>query len=215
MFKFNGVKYKNILHVNELLIEAEKISAFTGSSGGGKTTLLKMLNKMLTPTEGRIYYKGTDLKDIDPVTHRRKVTMLSQTPAIFKGSIRENLQIGAVFQERELFSDAQLKEALERVHLNKDPENPADKLSGGEKQRLSLARILLLDPEVFLLDEPSSSQDNITEDILIRMLVEITRKEHKTMIMVTHAKEIARKYADIIIEIEKGSVRRQENERHH
>jgi putative ABC transport system ATP-binding protein len=208
MFEFNNVKYKNILHVPSLIIESGKITAFTGSSGGGKTTLLKMLNKMLSPTEGSILFKGTDLKDIDPVSHRRKVAMLSQTPAIFEGSIRDNLQIGAIFQERDRFADTALEEVLERVHLNKDPDNPAGKLSGGEKQRLSLARILLLDPDVFLLDEPSSSQDDATEDLLIQMLVEIARKENKSMIMVTHAREIARKYADVIIEVQNGTVRR-------
>lgn len=208
MFDFRDVKYKNILRVPSLTIESGKITAFTGSSGGGKTTLLKMLNKMLSPTEGSILFKGTNLKDIDPVSHRRKVAMLSQTPAIFEGSIRDNLQMGAIFQERDRFTDTALKEVLERVHLNKDPDNPAGKLSGGEKQRLSLARILLLDPDVFLLDEPSSSQDDATEDLLIRMLVEIARKENKNMIMVTHAREIARKYADVIIEVQNGTVRR-------
>ena len=208
MFEFNGVKYKNILHAPSLFIEEKKISAFTGSSGGGKTTLLKMLNKMLSPTQGSIYFKGNDLKDIDPVSHRRKVAMLSQAPSIFQGTIRDNLQIGAVFREWDPFPAGRLKDVLERVHLKKDPDSPAATLSGGEKQRLSLARILLLDPEVFLLDEPSSSQDNETEDLLIRMLVEVTRKEGKTMIMATHAREIAQKYADVIIKIQNGSVGR-------
>lgn len=207
MFEFVDVKYKNILDVPELQIEKEKITTLIGSSGSGKTTLLKMLNKLISPTEGKILYNGTDLHSIDSVLHRREVLMLTQNPAIFEGSIKDNLNAGLVFQGKKLIPDTILKQTLEQVKLNKDLDTSANTLSGGEKQRLALGRILVLDPCIFLLDEPSSALDDETEDVLIQMLIEYVQKNRKTIIMVTHSKSVAQKYSDVIIEISEGKIK--------
>jgi putative ABC transport system ATP-binding protein len=207
MFEFVDVKYKNILDVPELQIEKEKITTLIGSSGSGKTTLLKMLNKLISPTEGKILYNGTDLHSIDSVLHRREVLMLTQNPAIFEGSIKDNLNAGLVFQGKKLIPDTILKQTLEQVKLNKDLDTSANTLSGGEKQRLALGRILVLNPCIFLLDEPSSALDDETEDVLIQMLIEYVQKSRKTIIMVTHSKAVAQKYSDVIIEISEGKIK--------
>jgi len=207
MFKFIDVKYKDILDLPTLCIEKEKITTLVGTSGSGKTTILRMLNKMLSPTQGKILFKGIDLSTINSVDHRRCITMLTQNPAIFEGTIRDNLNIGLKFQEKELPGDDVLIKVLEQVKLDLQLDNPAHLLSGGERQRLALGRILLLNSQVYLLDEPSSALDEETAEIIIQGVTEHVRKENKTMIMVTHSQTIAERYSDTIIEISNGKVR--------
>jgi len=145
-----------------------------------------------------------DLRQINSVAHRRRVTMLSQNPAVFEGNIRDNLNVGLKFQDKDLASDDVLISILEQVKLSKPLDSSANILSGGEKQRLALARVLLLNSEVILLDEPSAALDDETEEIIIQMVAEHARIQKKTMVMVTHSKVMAKKYSDTIIEISYG-----------
>lgn len=218
MFQFIDVKYMEILDVPRLLIEKRKITTLVGASGSGKTTILRMLNKMLSPTQGRIMFNDTDLEDINTVTHRRQVTMLSQNPIMFEGSVRDNLNIGLKFQAKSLLSDAELLSMLEKVSLKKALDTSAIILSGGEKLRLALGRVLLLNSEIYLLDEPSAALDDEMEETIIQMVTEFVRKENKTLVMVTHSKAMAEKYSDTIIEVAEGrckSIRGCNNERSH
>lgn len=208
MFKFIDVKYRDILDVPELSIESGKITTLIGESGSGKSTALRMLNKMISPTQGKILYYGTNLNDISSVSHRRKVIMLSQKPVIFDGNIRDNLSMGFKFQGLELPTDEECYKILEQVKLSKDLNSPANVLSGGEKQRLAIGRMLLLNPEVYLLDEPSSALDDATEEAIIQLVVQNAASQNKTIIMVTHSKTIAEKYSHVIVEISKGRVKR-------
>lgn len=216
MFQFNEVKYKDIINLPDLFIN-RGITILLGASGSGKTTILKMLNKMISPTQGTILFYGKDLKKIQSVEHRRNVTMLSQSHTMFAGDVRDNLTIALRFQEKEIPDDTELYKILEQVQLNKELSTSAMNLSGGEKQRLALARVLLVNPDVYLLDEPSSALDDDTEEMMIQMLAEHVKKMDKTIVMVTHSKTIAEKYADEILEIESGKVlkRRLKNERNY
>lgn len=212
MFSLKQVKYKDILSIRHLDMKTNKITCILGQSGSGKTTLLKLLNKLISQDEGTIYYKGKSLSDSDAVQLRREVVMLPQTPAIFSGSVKENLLIGLEYSERSPESEVKLKEVLNRVHLKKELDQSAERLSGGEKQRIALARILLMHPEVLLLDEPSSALDRETEEIIIKSLVDYTKSNNKTLIMVTHSKHIAHQFADEIIHLKNGEVIRREEE---
>ncbi|MCX8131721.1 MAG: ABC transporter ATP-binding protein [Clostridia bacterium] len=206
MYLLNNVKYKGILRIAKLEIKSGKVTCIVGESGSGKSTLLKLLNKMISNDEGNIMFEGIPLDKLNSITLRRNVAMLPQSPAIFPGSIRENLLIGLKFSEKPIVDDNTLNETLEFVSLTKALDEDAEVLSGGEKQRLALGRILLLDPPVFLLDEPSSALDENTEHIIIEKLVEHVKSRNKTMIMVTHSIKIAQKFSDEIIEIRNGEV---------
>ncbi len=206
LFSIKGLVYKDILAINRLELPGNKIICIVGESGGGKTTLLKMLNKLVSPDKGEILYNNISLKDIDSVNLRREVVMLSQIPAIFEGTIKDNLLIGLKFSEKPMVSDKVLEEALSFIKLNKNLEDNSENLSGGEKQRLALARVLIMNPKVFLLDEPSSALDEDTEKFVIEKLVNHTRKNNKTLIMVTHSKSIAENYYDCLIEIKEGKI---------
>lgn len=205
MFEFVDVRYRDILDVPELTI-SEGVTAVVGPTGCGKTTLLKLLNKLISPTSGHVRYRGTDLAQIPSVEHRRQVTMLTQSPAMFEGTVQDNLVAGLSFQGKPVPPADDLRHALAQVRLTKELDDPAATLSGGEKQRLALARVILTDPDVFLLDEPSSALDEVTERTVIDMVTDHSRARNRSIVMVTHAKAVAQDYADEIIEMDHGRV---------
>ncbi len=206
MFKLESIKFKNILDINQIELEENIVTAILGSSGGGKTTFLKLLNNMITADQGKITYKGKDIESYDPVDLRREVVMMPQDPKIFKGTIKDNFKITEEIADNSISKNLNYEELLKKVSLSQKLEDSAEKLSGGEKQRLALARVMLLEPEVLLLDEPSSSLDKKTEEKIIEMVVDYVRKNGRTLIMVTHSPDIAEKFADRIINIEAGKI---------
>lgn len=161
-----------------------------------------MLNKMLSPTSGHIYFYGMNITDIDNITLRRNVPMLGQDVIRFKKNVRNNLLKGLAFQERDEVSDEILRDVLKNVGLNVDLDTDINKLSGGEMQRVAIARLLLLNREVYLLDEPTSALDSDTENLVIKNFIE--KSQGKTIIYVTHSEKIANKYADYMIKIVGG-----------
>jgi putative ABC transport system ATP-binding protein len=206
LFSLENVTYKHILDIKHLEIKENQITCIVGESGSGKSTLLRLLNKLISCDTGSIYYKKQLINTLNSVELRRKVVMLPQLPSIFPGTVRDNLTIGLTFSEKSMVEDHKLLQTLSIVHLNKGLDEISDKLSGGEKQRLALARVILLEPDVFLLDEPSSALDEETERIIIEKLVAHVHTTHKTLIMVTHSKTVAQTYSDNIIEIQQGKV---------
>jgi putative ABC transport system ATP-binding protein len=164
MFKLEKIKFKNILNIEEILLEENRVTAILGSSGGGKTTFLKLLNNMITADQGTITYQGKDIESYDPVSLRREIVMLPQDPQIFKGTIKDNFTKTEAITDNENSRNLNYNELLQKVSLTQDLNDAADNLSGGEKQRLALARVMLLEPKVLLLDEPSSSLDKKTEE---------------------------------------------------
>ncbi|MCE5177713.1 MAG: ATP-binding cassette domain-containing protein [Porphyromonadaceae bacterium] len=208
MFKLKNIKFRDILTVDELELKAQQVTCIVGKSGGGKTTLLKLLNNLISADSGTILYKDREIDTYNPTTLRREVMMLPQQPVMFSGTIRENFNKTLRFTEREPASDEVFKDLLQQVGLNLPLEADTKDLSGGEKQRVALARVLLLHPETLLLDEPSSALDDETEDFIISMVVDYTRKRKGTLIMVTHAMSVAERFADVTITLFDGKIQR-------
>lgn len=206
MFTLRNVRYQDILDIPHLEIPSGKVTCVVGRSGSGKTTLVKTLNRMITPDEGTILYQGSSITDIDPVQLRRKVVMLPQAPVMFDGTIRDNLLIGLQFAERPPIGDDTLRSILEIMDLRKDLDNEAASLSGGEKQRVALGRILAMQPEAALLDEPSSALDEGTERAVIGRLADAARERGVTLVIVTHSRPLASAVADTLIEMDAGRV---------
>ncbi|MFW6237923.1 MAG: ABC transporter ATP-binding protein, partial [Halanaerobiales bacterium] len=204
MFELKNVKFKGILYIQDLLIEGGEITCIVGKSGGGKTTLLKLLNNMISPDSGIIRYRGRDLEDYDPLALRREVLMLPQNPVMFPGTIRDNFCRTLDYTESDFSGEESFHMLLDKVGLEMDLDSRADRLSGGEKQRVALARVLLLEPEVLLLDEPSSSLDEDTEAAIIRMVVDYIGEKEGTLVMVTHSRSVAGRYGDVIITLGDG-----------
>jgi len=206
MFHLKNVQFKNILNINELAIEAGKITCIVGESGSGKTTLLKLFNHLINFEQGQINYRGEDLKKLDAIALRREVILVPQNPVIFPGTVRDNLQIGLLFSKKEPAADERLLEEIHGLGLYKQLDDQTDTFSGGEKQRLALARVLLMDPEVLLLDEPTSALDDNTVDIVMDRILDYIKSRQKTLIMVTHSKQLAQVAGEINITLDKGSV---------
>lgn len=203
MFEIKQLTFKHILHIEHLCMDRQ-ITCMIGPSGSGKTTLLRMLNRLNDPDEGVILWDGKDIAKMDPTQLRRSIVMLKQTPIVYQGSIEDNLQIGLQFSKRPLADRNTLKEYLDKVQLDKTLDESVAKLSGGEKQRLCLARIMLMDAKVYLLDEPSSALDKETESFVIENMVNFVKEKGKMLIMVTHSPAIAELYPESILEIKNG-----------
>jgi len=209
MFELKNVKYKDILEIEELTINESEITCIVGRSGGGKSTFLRLLNNMVSADKGEILFKGESIEEYNPIKLRREVLMLPQNPVIFSGTIRDNFTITLNYNNEYAMADENYDKILEKVGLKEQAlDDEAEKLSGGEKQRLALARILILDPDILLLDEPSSALDEETERLIIEMVVKCIKEKNGTLIMVTHSQEIAEKYGDRIITINEGELDR-------
>lgn len=206
MFSLQGVKFKDVLDINKLKFSADEITCIVGPSGGGKTTLLKLLNNLVSIDQGQVLYQGQSVEQWDPVELRQKVIMISQQPVTFTATVGEELQSGFKMTCAEVPAEEELVDMMQQMQLNKDLSTAVEVLSGGEKQRLALARSLLLNPEVLLLDEPSSALDQDTEEKVIQQLANYAHHNDITLIMVTHSLNIAQEFGDNIVEIREGKI---------
>ncbi|MDQ0255280.1 putative ABC transport system ATP-binding protein [Evansella vedderi] len=206
MFQLNEVQVGNILFINKLHIPDKRITCIMGESGGGKSTLIKLLNNFIPYDHGKITYNGEDLQLIDPILLRRNVVMVSQVPVMFEGTVQDNLLIGLTFSEKSTPKVEKLQKILSIVCLPKELDVDAEELSGGEKQRLSLARALLMEPEVYIFDEPTSALDEELEDKVMGNIIEEIKRREKTLIMVTHSKKLAATFGEVIVHLKGGKI---------
>ena len=203
-FTLDGVTYKGIISVDRLEIPGGRVTCMVGESGSGKTTLLRMLNNLVSPEKGAVYYKGENVAGLDPVELRRSVVMLPQNPVVFPGSVADNLMIAREFAGKSPAKDEALAGILKTVKLQKKLSDDPTEFSGGEKQRLALARVLILEPKALLLDEPSSALDERTEGEVIGSVVDFVRRRELTLVMVVHSRELAMRFADTLVTVKNG-----------
>lgn len=158
----------------------------TGPSGGGKSTLLKILASLINPTEGRVEFNGENILNGDILAYRQKVSYFFQNATLFDQTVLDNVSFPYKIRDEE-FDEEQCVKLLERVKLNKSYLNkPIKELSGGEKQRIALVRNLLYLPEVLLLDEVTSSLDAENKEIIYTILDELNKESDVTILSVTH-----------------------------
>jgi len=192
-----------------LEVPAGELTAVVGPSGGGKSTLVRLLNRLEEADGGRILLFGEELAGLDPLLLRRRVGLVPQKPFMFEGSVLDNLQ--RPFHLREEPPPAADSEALLSVlalcRLGSELlPRVARSLSLGQQQRVSLARSLVTCPEVLLLDEPTSALDRPTADRLAATLREICRSRRLTILMVTHDLRLAGRVADRLAYLEDGLI---------
>lgn len=176
---------KMILEGISLSIKEGEHLTITGPSGSGKSSLLKLLAALVSPSSGQLFYQGQELGDLDPVAYRREVSYCFQQPVLFGQTVRDN--VAFPFEIRQIpFDQERVLTALARLNLGPEfLEKPIKDLSGGEKQRVALVRNLLFEPKVLLLDEVSSGLDEKTK-ILLRTFLNDLHQEGVTLIEVTH-----------------------------
>lgn len=187
---FNGVDYSAgdtpILKEITGSFPQGKITTLVGPSGAGKTTLLKLCNGLLSPDSGDIYIKGQPIESFEPVALRRTVGMALQSAPMIKGSVYRNLNLPLQLQGQKL--DPKEAEALlHDVGLEGDfLQRDVKELSGGQRQKVSIARTLVNKPQILLLDEITSSLDRTSLKEVEELIVKINRKYGTAILWITH-----------------------------
>src|SRR6516164_8367991 len=184
-------------------IPAAGITVVAGPSGAGKTTLLRLCNRLEIPDQGVVSYHGRPLDDLDPLVLRRRVGMVFQRPTPFPGTVADNLAVA-----HPTAGAGELTTALARVAL--DPAlltQEARTLSGGELQRMCLARTLVTQPETLLLDEPTSALDEQPKQVFESTARELAA-QGITIVWVTHDSAQAGRVADQIYQLRDGHLTR-------
>ncbi len=180
LFQLEGVSIKIqdqlVLEKTDLTISPDNIIGISGPSGGGKTTFLKIFNRLWEPTTGKVYFEGKPLTGLEHTLLRREVILLFQEPLLFGPSIQDDLLYPFSLSrfQQEPPGEKLLKKTLEAMSLPLSYlEKDSSELSGGEKQRVAIARSLLLKPKVLLLDEPTSALDRDLSDSLLDCILHV------------------------------------------
>ena len=209
-FKHQTASHKAINDISFKVKTGETI-AFVGPSGSGKTTLMKLLVGLYRPQEGNILYNGIDENNIDFEDLRNQIGFVTQDTQLFSGTIKENLLfVNPAASEKDLL-DVLNKAACQ--HMLARAEKGLDtmigegglKLSGGEKQRLSIARALLRKPKLLLFDEATSALDSLTEEEITDTIRDISAAGNQVTILIAHRLSTIM-HADRIYVLEKGDV---------
>ena len=182
-----------------------EILALVGPSGAGKSSLLRLLNRLDEPTSGTVFLEGMDYRRIAPRELRRRVGMVTQRAFLFPGTVAENVRFGPA-QRGEALSAGRVDELLLQVGLAGYGERDAANLSGGEAQRVSLARALANDPAVLLLVEPTSALDEASKLAVESLILSVVRNAQLTCVIVTHDTAQARRFAERVLMLDHGSV---------
>ncbi len=180
-----------------------EIVAITGPSGSGKSSFLRLLNRLDEPTSGRVFIGGVDSQTLAPRELRRKLGLVLQTPFLFPGTVADNLRFGPA-QHGHPIDDPTIERWLFDVGLKDYAGRNVGNLSGGEAQRVSIARTLVNEPEILLMDEPTSALDEESKEGVERLILERIRAQHLTCLIVTHDAAQATRLAGRLLLIEKG-----------
>ena len=197
------------LDINNLYTEKGKILTIIGPNGSGKSTLIRLINLLERPDDGKIYFNGSNIVNgkVNPAEVRKKMAVVFQEPLLFNTSVYSNIIMGLKIRKIKLSG---VKDRIDYFTgklkitnlLNRSTKN----LSGGEKQRVSLARALVLDPELLLLDEPLANIDQSSRESLRTDLFEVLRGYGKSVIYVTHDRNEAMVLADDVAVMDRGKI---------
>lgn len=214
-FNHVGFKHQSALHpaINDISFKVKKgeTIAFVGPSGSGKTTLMKLLVGLYRPLRGKILYNGIDETSINFEDLRNQIGFVTQDTQLFSGTVRENLVfVNPAATETELIdvlNKASCQNLLARAEKGLDTMigEGGLKLSGGEKQRLSIARALLRKPRLLIFDEATSSLDSLTEEEITSTIREISSGQNQITILIAHRLSTIM-HADRIYTLEKGDI---------
>lgn len=214
MIKFENItknyKDKKVLKNISLEIEKGKLVAFIGASGCGKTTMLKLINRLTKPTKGKIYINGEDIEHKDLIALRRNMGYVIQQTGLFPHmTIKENIEIIPRVEKRNKDEiEKRTYELMDMVGLKASEylDRYPTELSGGQQQRVGVARAFATDPDIILMDEPFSALDPITRIGLQDELVNLQSNFKKTIVFITHDMDEAIKIADKICIMKSGEI---------
>ncbi len=203
---------KRILSVEHARFQCGQIYGIVGPSGSGKSTFLKLLNLLEKPTTGRLHFWGTEL-DLTAVSQasslviQRQMALVAQKPVMFQTTVYANVAMGLRFRRCDKATvHSRVMQALERVGMLEAAKQQASTLSGGEAQRIALARAIVLEPKLLLLDEPTASLDPQNVAIFEQVMRAIHQQGTTAIVIVTHNLPQARRLADECLFLHKGEL---------
>ncbi len=196
------------LRIPALEIQRGETLTVVGPNGTGKSTLLLALARLLTPSQGDIFYDGRSVKRWDELDYRRRISFVFQSPLLMDMTVEQNVALGLKFRgtpKKDV--DARVAKWMRQLGIESLSKRRAGQLSSGEAQRVSLARAFVLDPELLLLDEPFSALDPPTRSKLLEDLSTLLRENQRTAVFVTHNLNEATKLSQRIAVIIGGMLR--------
>jgi putative ABC transport system ATP-binding protein len=193
--------------VSDITVQVQpgEVLAVVGPSGAGKSSFLRLLNRLDEPTGGTVRLRGQDYRELAPRELRRRVGMVMQMAYLFPGTVAANIAFGP-WQRGERLPAEQIDALLERVGLPGYQERDVSNLSGGEAQRVSVARTLANVPEALLLDEPTSALDDVSARGIEELVLSIIRERRMTCVIVTHNTAQAHRIADRTMILQAGKL---------
>lgn len=198
---------RRILDGASILVRAGEAVAIEGPSGSGKSSFARALATLTEVDSGIVLLDGRDVHELAPTDYRKRVAFLAQQPAMFAGTVRENLESGPTLHGKAL-DPAKALALLESVGLDASfLQREARSLSGGEKQRVALARALANEPEVLLLDEPAAALDPVAGGLIVALIRQLARGG-LSVVMVTHVAGHAQALGGTRYRCERGRVLR-------
>lgn len=174
-----------------------------GPSGAGKSTLLRLLNRLDEPTSGTVYLEGDDYRQLPPQQVRRRIGLVPQQPTLIDGTVADNVAWGPQLRGEPIDPEA-VDRLLARLGLDGFAERSADELSGGEAQRVAIARTLFNEPQIVLLDEPASSLDAEAAQRVETVLADVLTQLARAAVLVTHDADRARRLGTTGLRLEAG-----------
>jgi putative ABC transport system ATP-binding protein len=207
LFELTGVSLRlgdaTVLDHIDLTVAGTGITVVVGPSGAGKSMLLRLLNRLEVPSEGEIRFRGKPLDTLDPLALRRQVGMVFQRPAPFPGTVRDNLTVADPDPEG---GDDDYIAALRSADLGAEfLDRSADELSGGEAQRMCLARTLVTRPSALLMDEPTAALDRDAR-LRLERTARTLADEGRPLVWVTHDLDQCERLADETVVLVAGRV---------
>ena len=201
LFTLEKVNFENIINYSDIQILEGGVTFICGDSGTGKSTLLKLLNGVLDPTEGEVIYEGKGLSLYDSMALRRDILLVSQSAYLFNGTIRDNFATFYEYRELACISDEEMKRYLKICSIDLPLETMSYNLSGGEKQRVFIAICLSFEPKVLMLDEPTSALDERNAFCLMENIKSYCAQQGKTLLVISHDLKIVDYFADYRIQL--------------
>lgn len=202
--KINRVNFGNFLDYPDLTIASGQVTFLYGCSGSGKSTLLRLLNGTVSPQKGEITFDGHSIEDFDTVELRKKLMLVSQTVYLFDSTIRENFEEFYRYRELPAPGDDEIRSWLSLCCADFPLDMHCTSMSGGERHRVYIAIYLSFQPNVIMLDEPTSALDAKTAVRLMENLVSHCKENYRTMVVVSHDRSLAERFADKMILLERS-----------
>jgi putative ABC transport system ATP-binding protein len=200
---------RTVLEQVTLDIPAHRLVAVIGPSGAGKSSLIRLLDRLDDPVRGSVYFRGAPITARPVRELRRQVGFVFQAPTMFPGTVADNLRAAAHLSSMSpgAVAESALGALLDAVELDRSYlDREAGRLSGGEQQRVSIARALATSPRVLLLDEPTSALDPEVAERLMRTVSRLSREQQLSIVMVTHRLAEARAWSDETVMLAAGRV---------